>query len=62
MTEKNINYNLDPVLIYDYVNDCNKIPKLNISDKFMIVYAYSNRISKEVSKNLQRKINLKFTQ
>lgn len=53
MTEKNINYNLDPVLIYDYVNNCNKIPKLNISDKFMIVYAYSNRISKEESKHIK---------
>ena len=53
MTEKNIYYNLDPVLIYDYVNDCNKIPKLNIGDKFMIVYAYSNRISKEESKYIK---------
>lgn len=53
MTEKNIYYNLDPVLIYDYVNDCNKIPELKIGDKFMIVYAYSNRISKEESKYIK---------
>lgn len=53
MTEKNIYYNLDPVLAYDYVNDCNKIPKLNTNDKFMIVYAYSNRISKEESKYIK---------
>ena len=44
---------MDPVLAYDYVNDCNKIPELNINDKFMIVYAYSNRISKEESKYIK---------
>lgn len=53
MTEKDIYYNLDPVLTYDYVNDCNKIPKLNTNEKFMIVYAYSNRISKEESKYIK---------
>ena len=53
MTGKDIYYNLDPVLAYDYVNDCNRIPELNISDKFMVVYAYSNRISKEESKYIK---------
>lgn len=53
MTEKNINYNLDPVLIYDYINDCNEIPELSLKEKFMIVYAYSNRISKEESKHIK---------
>lgn len=53
MMGKNIYYNLDPVLIYDYVNECNKIPELNINEKFMIVYAYSNRISKEESKHIK---------
>ena len=53
MTEKNIYYNLDPVLIYGYVNECDKVPELNINEKFMIVYAYSNRISKEESKHIK---------
>lgn len=53
MTGKNIHYNLDPVLAYDYINECNEIPELNINEKFMIVYAYSNRISKEESKHIK---------
>ena len=53
MTGKNIYYNLDPVLAYDYINECNEIPELNINEKFMIVYAYSNRISKEESKHIK---------
>lgn len=53
MTGKNIYYNLDPVLVYDYINECNEIPKLNINENFMIVYAYSNRISKEESKHIK---------
>ena len=53
MIEKNVNYNLDPVLIYDYINECNKISELNINERFMIVYAYSNRISKEESKYIK---------
>ena len=27
LTEKNFEYNLDPVLIYDYINKCNDIPQ-----------------------------------
>lgn len=50
LTNKKVVYNLDPVLIYDYMNDCKNIPKLDIQEKYMIVYAYNGRITKEESK------------
>lgn len=40
-------YHLDPVLAYDYMNCCDKIPKLQPSEKYLILYAYSGRISDE---------------
>lgn len=49
LTDKKVAYNLDPVLIYDYMNDCNKIPEIEIKEKYMIVYAYNGRISNEES-------------
>lgn len=42
-------YHLDPVLAYDYIGKCKKIPTLQPSEKYMILYAYSGRISKEES-------------
>ena len=53
LTGKEPSYNLDPVLIYDYMNKCDKIPELNIKEKYMIVYAYSGRISSEESKYIK---------
>lgn len=53
LTGKDVNYNLDPVLIYDYMNKCKEIPDFNIKEKYMIVYAYSNRISDEESKYIK---------
>lgn len=48
-------YNLDPVLIYNYMNVCNEIHDLpGLKKKYLIVYAYSNRISKYES-NIIRK-------
>lgn len=43
-------YSLDPVLIYDYMKECEKIPNININDRYLILYAYSGRISKDESK------------
>ena len=43
---RKVETHLDPVLIYDYMNDCKLIPELSIKEKYMIVYAYSGRISK----------------
>lgn len=64
LTGKEVNYNLDPVLIYDYINKCDEISNININvnEKFIIVYAYSNRISNEESKFIRdyaNKNNLK---
>lgn len=38
-------YNLDPVLIYDYMNCCKNIPQIYIEEKYLILYAYAGRIS-----------------
>lgn len=42
-------YHLDPVLAYDYIGKCKKIPTFQPGEKYMILYAYSGRISKEES-------------
>lgn len=47
LTGKEPAYNLDPVLTYDYMNCCDKIPQLQIKDKYLILYAYAGRISNE---------------
>ena len=47
LTGKTPVYNLDPVLIYDYMNCCDKIPKIEIKEKYLIVYAYAGRISND---------------
>ena len=54
ITNKKVEYNLDPVLIYDYINKCKLIPDINVKEKYMIVYAYSGRISKEESKYIKK--------
>ncbi len=38
-------YNLDPVLTYDYMNCCKKIPQIKKTEKYLILYAYAGRIS-----------------
>lgn len=38
-------YHLDPVLTYDYIHCCDKIPELTVSEKYIVLYAYSGRIS-----------------
>lgn len=45
LTGRTPEYHLDPVLIYDYVNCCSRIPELNVTEKYLILYAYSDRIS-----------------
>lgn len=40
-------YHLDPVLIYDYMNCCDRIPELHFSEKYLVLYAYAGRISDE---------------
>ena len=45
LTGKNPVYNLDPVLTYDYMNCCDKIPQIQTGEKYLILYAYAGRIS-----------------
>ena len=55
------NINLDPVLMFDYMNS-DFIPEINVNEKYMILYAYNNRISKEEAKyikELAKKRNIK---
>lgn len=40
-------YHLDPVLTYDYMNCCDRIPDMAASEKYLILYAYSGRISEK---------------
>ncbi len=62
ISNQKVVYNLDPVLAYDYMKKCDKIPDIAINEKYIIVYAYSNRISAEESKYIKefaKKNNLK---
>ncbi|MGN0376284.1 MAG: polysaccharide pyruvyl transferase family protein [Suilimivivens sp.] len=39
--------NLDPVLMYDFMNKCKEIPAASHNEKYIILYGYSGRFSKE---------------
>lgn len=41
-------YHLDPVLAYDYMGECKLIPQRNTKERYLILYAYSGRISREI--------------
>ncbi len=45
LTGKEPAYHLDPVLMYDYMRECDKIPDLQPTEKYLILYAYAGRIS-----------------
>ena len=47
LTGKEPVYNLDPVLTYDYMNCCDKIPQIQTNEKYLILYAYAGRISND---------------
>ena len=40
-------YNLVPVLTYDFMNCCDKIPQVLTNEMYLILYAYACRISNE---------------
>ena len=40
-------YNLDPVLTYDYMNCCDKVPQIQSNERYLILYAYAGRISNQ---------------
>lgn len=45
LTGKRPVYHLDPVLIYDYMHWCQLIPQMEKAEEYLILYAYSGRIS-----------------
>ncbi|HEY9060631.1 MAG TPA: polysaccharide pyruvyl transferase family protein [Pseudobacteroides sp.] len=45
LTSKEPEYHLDPVLAYDYTGCCKIIPDMRSTEKYLILYAYSGRIS-----------------
>ena len=47
LTGKEPVYNLDLVLNYDYMNCCDKIPRVQTNEKYLILYAYAGRISND---------------
>jgi len=46
-------YHLDPVLAYDFIGKCKEIPTNISEDKYMILYGYSGRFSKEECKEIR---------
>ncbi len=52
LSGKNVNVNLDPVLIFDYMKNI-EIPNIKENEKYMIVYAYSGRISRMESEKIK---------
>lgn len=54
LTGKEPSYNLDPVLMYDFIGKCKDIPK-NVPDKdYMLLYGYSGRFSKDECREIRR--------
>lgn len=47
LTGQNPKYNLDPVLVYNFVKNCEEIPKAVKEKKYMILYGYSGRFTEE---------------
>lgn len=59
LTGKEPIYNLDPVLIYDYIGKCNKIPGNVEEEKYMILYGYSGRFNKTECEEIRKFANQK---
>lgn len=47
LTDREPEYHFDPVLIYDFMGKSRLIPDIEVKEKYLIVYAYSGRISVE---------------
>lgn len=59
LTGKEPLYNLDPVLAYDLIGKCSDIPANVPEDKYMILYGYAGRFSKEECKKIRAFANKK---
>lgn len=49
LTGKEVSIHLDPVLIYDYIGKCTRIPLIAPKEGYLLLYAYSGRILPEES-------------
>lgn len=47
-------YNLDPVLIYDFIGKCKEIPTAVPDKEYMLLYGYSGRFNKVECKEIRR--------
>ncbi len=54
LTDRKPEYHLDPVLIYDFMGKCGQIPDIAPKEKYLIVYAYSERITAEETEWIRR--------
>lgn len=46
-------YNLDPVLMYDFIGKCAEIPSSVPQNKYMILYGYSGRFSRDECRQIE---------
>lgn len=53
LTDKKVNVNLDPVLIYDFIK-YEPIPDIDIHYKYLILYGYNGRFSKNECKQIKQ--------
>ena len=47
-------YNLDPVLMYDFIGKCKEIPATVPDKDYMLLYGYSGRFSKDECKEIRK--------
>lgn len=59
LTGRKPEYHLDPVLAYDYMGKCEKIPQTVQESGYMLLYGYSGRISAEECKAIRAYANRK---
>ena len=59
LTGKEPVYNLDPVLAYDFIGKCSDIPTNVPENKYMILYGYAGRFSKEECQKIRAYANRK---
>lgn len=53
ITGKKLEYNIDPVLAYDFINKCKEIPNKVIEKQYIILYGYSGRFSDKECKKIR---------
>ena len=54
LTGEEPEYNLDPVLVYDFLGKCKEIPMAVTDRDYMLLYGYSGRFSKDECREIRR--------